>query len=247
MRSRSPSTPSEGEIVESDSEKATTSLPSVNGTSVDRHSRNRVSVSKSPAPVESPPRRYKSRTRSRSPYREPRGEKRRLGDDYQSDRGRLDPRRFKVHYEAKPSGSRPRSRVSYADLDRGESADAPLRYDDRDTTERFRDKRLKTRSRSRQRPSKRPDYDVRYGREDRDRKRGVFGQKDRDYHGYKESNSRLLNNQSVSDRGHNPVAAESSKRDAETRHFQSKHSVPISESDKQADKYVLDLLLDGSC
>ena len=236
MRSRSPSTPSEGEIVESDSEKATTSLPSVNGTSVDRHSRIRVSVSKSPEPVDSPPRRYISRTRSRSPYREARGEKRRFEDDYQNDRGRSDPRRFRVHYEETISTSRDRSRVSYADLDKGKSADLSLRYDDRDTASRYPDKRQKTRSRSPPRPSRRQDYNVRHGGEDRVGNRSRYGQKDRGYKGSREGNSRLLNNQSVSDRGHHPVAAESSKREAETQHIQSKQSVRISESNQQADK-----------
>jgi len=236
MRSRSPSTPSEGEIVESESEKATTSLPSVNGTSVDRHSRTRVSVSKSPEPVDSPPRRYKSRTRSRSPYREPRGEKRRFEDDYHNDHGRSDPRRFKVYYEETLPSSRDRSRVSYADLDKGKSSDLSLRYDDRDTASRYRDKRQKTRSRSPPRPSRRQDHSVRYGREDKEGNRSRYGQKDRDYKGPRESNSRLLSNQSVSDRGHNPVAAASSKREAETRHIQSKQSVRISESNQQADK-----------
>ena len=234
MRSRSPSTRSEGEIVESDSEKATTSLLSVNGTSVDRHSRTRVSVSKSPEPIDSPPRRYESRTRSRSPYREPRGEKRRLDDDHQKDRGRSDPRRFRVRYEETTSSDRDRSRVSYADLDKGKSADLALRYDDRDTASRYRAKRQKTRSRSPPRPFRR--QEVRYGREDREGNRSRYGKQDRDYKGSRESNSRLLSNQSVSDRGHHPVAAESSKREAETRHLQSKRSVRISESDQQAEK-----------
>jgi len=247
MNSQSPSTPSEGEIVESDSEKATTSLPSVNGTSVDRHSRTRVSVSKSPAPFESPPRRYESRTRSRSPYREPRGEKRRREDDYHSDRGRSDPRRFKVHYEEQLSDSRPRPRVSYADLDRGEPADPTLRYDDRDTADRFRGKRPRTRSRSPPRPSRRQDYHVRYDREERDGNRGGLGQKDRDHHGYKESNSRPLNNQSVSDRGKPPVAAETSKQEAEIRRNQSTRDVSISELDGQADKYVLGPCMGDTC
>ncbi len=236
MRSRSPSTPSEGEIVESDSEKATTSLPSVNGTNVDRHSRIHVSVSKSPEPADSPPRRYQSRTRSRSPYREPRREKRRFADDHHSDRGQSDPRRFKVHYEETLPSSRDRSRVSYADLDKGKSGDLSLRYDDRDTASRYRDKRQKTRSKSPPRPSRRQDHNGRSGRDDREGYRSRYGQKDRDSKGYRESSSRLLSNQSVSDRGHNPVAAESSKREAETRHIQSKQSVRMSESDQQADK-----------
>ncbi|KAI9871243.1 MAG: U4/U6 small nuclear ribonucleoprotein prp4 [Pleopsidium flavum] len=101
---------------------------------------------------------------------------------------------------------------------------------------RYRDKRLRMRSRSPPRPSQRQDYQVRYDREDRDGNRGKLGQKNRDHHGYKESNSRLSNNQSVSDRGKPPVAAELSKREAETRRNQSTQGVSMSESDGQADK-----------
>ncbi|KAF7511705.1 hypothetical protein GJ744_003868 [Endocarpon pusillum] len=65
-----PSSHSEGEIFTSDSEKASQTLPSQNGTSVDRRTRTNV------APVRNP------RSRSRSPYRALRGEKRRRNDGY---------------------------------------------------------------------------------------------------------------------------------------------------------------------
>lgn len=83
---------SEGEIIEVGPDKATTALPSVNGTSVDRQSRVRLSASPSPVPV--------SEAGSSRKSRSPRGDKRRHDDDdYRSDRDRSDPRRFKVHYE----------------------------------------------------------------------------------------------------------------------------------------------------
>ena len=79
-RSRSPSTLSEGEIVESGSEmKATMSQAPFNGINVDRQTR------RSP-PLPPPPPRRRSRTRSRSPhhYQERRQQKRRRDDDYDS-------------------------------------------------------------------------------------------------------------------------------------------------------------------
>lgn len=67
-----PPSHSEGEIFTSDSEKASQTLPSRNGTSVDRRTRTNV------APVKNP----RSRSRSRSPYRALRGEKRRRDDGH---------------------------------------------------------------------------------------------------------------------------------------------------------------------
>lgn len=61
-----PSSHSEGEILSSDSEKATHTLPSYNDTSVDRPPRNHAIAVRDSRP----------RSRSRSPYRAPRGEKR---------------------------------------------------------------------------------------------------------------------------------------------------------------------------
>ncbi|KAI9831589.1 MAG: hypothetical protein M1819_004821 [Sarea resinae] len=153
---------SEGEIVESDSEKATTSLPSINGTSVDRHSRNRLSASRSPAALEST-----NRYRSRSPndnYR-PRGEKRRHDDDYHTDRSRPDSRRFNVHYEERSRDIDRRHRVSYQDLDGENAPNSYLPYDDRDPHDRYRDKRARTRSRSPPSHGRREGFRSRYEQE----------------------------------------------------------------------------------
>ncbi|PGH10435.1 CMGC/DYRK/PRP4 protein kinase [Blastomyces parvus] len=92
-RSRSPSTPSEGEIIESGSDtKATTSQTSVNGINVDRNTRTNISAPRSPHSFSRPFRRErsrsKSRTRSRSPYRGSRTENRRRDVDYDSERDR---------------------------------------------------------------------------------------------------------------------------------------------------------------
>jgi serine/threonine-protein kinase PRP4 len=115
---------SEGEIIETEAEKATTALPSVNGSHVDSQSRSRPgSASASPrATLDGGSERY----RSRSPYRHdrsPRGEKRRREEDYYDERDYSDPRRFKVYYENHQSSDETRrSRISYADLERSEAS-----------------------------------------------------------------------------------------------------------------------------
>ncbi|OKL62657.1 hypothetical protein UA08_01634 [Talaromyces atroroseus] len=137
-RSRSPSTPSEGEIVESGSEtKATTSQTSMNDTNINR--RPRLSPSFSPR---SPP------SGARSPYR--RGEKRPrydYDDDWSYSHG-------SHRYESRSDHGRryePRRHRTYHDYDRDDSYSGSLRYtDDYDR----RDKRQRTRSRS-------PFHDVR--------------------------------------------------------------------------------------
>ncbi len=207
----SPASSDEGEIRDSSVEKATTSLPQFDGTSVDRPDRNRSSTSNSP----SPDREYKSRDRksresSRSPYvdRQPRGSKRARDEEYTAERSR-DTRRFKVHYEDSPHDYQRRSRVSYEDLDRGSVGASELRYDDRD---RYTDKRPRTRSRSPYRPNR--------GHE-RGGGRGGQGSLDDNRHGSHandkkrpnpysngEHRSRGINDQSVSKRGSSPLHAD---------------------------------------
>ena len=214
MTSRT-SSPSEGEIVESDSEKATTSLPSVNGISVDRQSRKRVSVSRSPSPIRSP-RPRQSRTRSRSPYREPRGTKR-PRDDYFD---RTDSRRFKVHYEERLRNERLKDYAPHNHVDRGNVKDSNIRHEMRGSGKHSRDRRPRTRSRSPGRTSgKRPQND-RYEHRKGDSRSGVYAGRGRDDNGYRESRGRLSREQSVSDRGYPPVAAASSRREAELRTHQ---------------------------
>lgn len=78
----------------------------------------------------------RDRSRSRSPYRAAKsasGEKRRREDDHYSAKSVSDPRRFKVHYEDRPSsrgGDGYRPHRSYADLDRPDGPKAHLQHDD---------------------------------------------------------------------------------------------------------------------
>ncbi len=211
MSSPSLSPPSEGEIIESDSEKATTATVSKIGNSVDRSFRTRVSVSRSPSPIRSP-RRHKSRTDSRSPYREGRGAKRLVDDDHY-DRSRNDPRRFKVRYEDHPHGSRSDAHGSCHDSNRSNGPYPGFRYEEQDANGRLRDKRPSMRSRSpMQGRSRREGAREHHAGENRDHHRRERGNR-----GYRESQSRLSREQSVSDRGHSPVAAAQLKREAETR------------------------------
>ena len=234
MASSPPSSPSEGEIIESDSEKATKALASNNGTSVDRPFRKRISVSRSPSPIRSPIR-NKSRTESRSPYRESRGAKRLPADDHY-DRSRNDPRRFKVRYEDQPGGGRSRGRDHYHDANRSGRS---LGNAYRDANGRPRDARQKTRSRS-------PGH-TRTPQSDHDRhtakSRGGRGHRENWHESsngvYNESRSKLSKEQSVSDRGHSSVAAAQLKHHAESNNNQTQHADDsLGNSEPSRAKYV---------
>lgn len=210
MASRSSSTPSEGEIVESDTEKATTRSINLPSTSVDRQSRKPASVSRSPSPIQSP-RFHRSRTHSRSPYREPRGAKRSHEHSEYPDRRRDDPRQFKVRYEDRHLEGRHRPRNPYEDLERLDRPGPQLRYDDHGPSGRPRDKKRRTRSRSPRPFASVPDQ----SHHSKTERRGQPENRSWDGPKYHEGRSRLSHKQSVSDRGHSPVAAANHKQEAE--------------------------------
>ena len=144
----------EGEIIESEPEKATTSLPSVNGTTVDRGSRTRVGASKSSEEHERP-HSYSDHVPSRSYHEPPYAEKRTRhddddddGDGARYDRRAPDRRQFKVHYEGRSPDEPRHSRRSYLDRDHRRFPGPDLQYDEPDGEDRYRDKRPRTRSRS---------------------------------------------------------------------------------------------------
>lgn len=134
---------SEGEIL--DSPKATTALSSAQTTSVNRRLRDAFSPDRSPA---SPPPfvrapRNDNRDRSRSPYRAPRGEKRRREDERSS---RFpDSRRFQSRYDDRSSVSEAGRRTGLYEDSYGN--DVRLQYDERDDRDRYRDKRSRRDSR----------------------------------------------------------------------------------------------------
>ena len=205
------SPPSEGEIVESDSEKATTATISKRGNSVDHSFRRCVSVSRSPTPVRSP-RRHKSRIDSRSPYREAWGVKRLVDDDHY-DRSRNDPRRFKIRYEDHPQGSWSQVHRSYHDVHRSDVPGRGISHETKETEGWSLDKRPTLRSRSPLRGrSRREGVRERHAAGNRDHHRREQGDR-----GHRGSRCRLSREQSVSDRGHSPVATAQLKREAETR------------------------------
>lgn len=235
--SRTPSTPSEGEIVEdtiSDIEKATTSLPSVNGTSVNRNTRPRASPvppTNARSPAVAPSIRSPRPDRSRSPYREYRGEKRRRDDDYSSDRDMSGSRRYNSRYDDRYHDDR-RQQKSYADLDRGGPAASQLRYDD--DNRRYHDKRARTKSRSPVRRGWRGGYD-----RTKDRSRSPY-RHDRD-RGHGGRNAGPATEQSVSDRGRPSAVAQKSRHDAESRGNQVLQDRDISRANGRTDKYECDV------
>lgn len=164
-RSGSASVPSDGEIVEPGPEtKATASKFPLNGTKVDRPTRSSPSLApRSPISFDghrSPRRRNAranspSRSRSRSPYRENRGYKRRYGgahDDHESRRPQYDEpsQRYRSRYDERNQDQPPPSRrlKSYHDYDREEPYGEGLRYSD--DYDRYQDER--------QRPGSHPSY-----------------------------------------------------------------------------------------
>ncbi|KAJ9632407.1 U4/U6 small nuclear ribonucleoprotein prp4 [Taxawa tesnikishii (nom. ined.)] len=128
------SSASEGEIVESEGEKATTTRPSTKDSAVNRKNRPR-SVSRSPRPPQLDGTyddlsgldygdNRSGRHGSHGPYDRPaQGQKRRHEDDSHYDRSRGDTRRFKVHYESHGSSDdRRHDQRFYRDDDRRNGA-----------------------------------------------------------------------------------------------------------------------------
>lgn len=240
--SKSPSTPSEGEIIESGSEtKTTTSKFPLNGTSVDRHTRassSSASLSSSRSPRR---RRSRSRSRSRSPYRDySRGHKRRRDDEYYDDSRR--------YYRQEPPPPRPRvgqryddgyydrghfnrrSR-SYYDYDREEGYGGGLSYtDDYDYRE---EKRPRTRSRSPYRDTYREVRKPRQYSGDEWQSGKGDSSSSRSFRGRGSSSEQL-----VSERGNIPIVAQASRRDAETRENQVQQA-PSGAGSRVVDKYVV--------
>ena len=170
---------SEGEVIESDSEKATTAQTLINDKSIDRQSR-----SPGAAPYRATYERRYDRSRSRSPFRHnqrkrsPRGEKRRRVDDGYDEFDRSDRRHFHAdQYRRRPVGDDLRGKHAYSDLDRSHPSYPSLSYGDRDEDERHWSPRAKTRSRSPERSSHRNGY---RSRDDRMSRREGKGWRDRD-------------------------------------------------------------------
>ena len=229
-----PSSHSEGEVLSSDSEKAK-SLHSRNGTSVDRRTRPFASAPRSPAV-----RSARSRSRSRSPYRAPHGEKRRRDDDRSSERGRGDPRRFDVRYEDDGYRERHRRQGSYEDLDPGHTKRSYLHYDD-DVDRRRNSKRPRTRSRSRSRSPYQHARNTGPARSSNKHDKDTYGEsrskQDRRTRGA-EISRKPHTEQSVSARSTNPSVAHTSKINAETGTNQTSQGDATSASGQLTEKYV---------
>jgi serine/threonine-protein kinase PRP4 len=219
----SPTSSDEGEIrdVVGSVEKATTTLPQFDGTSVDRQDRNRSSNSTSMSPERGYiARNINSYERSRSPYSDrPRGSKRSRDSDHDDyDDHNRDTRRFKVHYED-PKDHRHRSRISYEDIDHSVTSNSELRYDDRD---RYVDKRHRTRSRSPYR-SNRSERNGHSGSLRRDGNRHSVYQDIKKKPYEQDDRSRCGMDQSVSKRGESPMPAENARQEAKTKQGSSQY------------------------
>lgn len=216
MRSTNSSFDEEGEIFESDVEKAPPSLPSVSGPSVDRPSSRIPRASVSPARSSSPRHNDRFERDHRRPNNtdyQPRGEKRRRSreDDVRSHR---------VHYEA---GGRDmpirRPRVSYADIDRPDPRDSPRNNISPDFRRDAKRSRSRTRSRTRS-----PAPPPRGARLDQSRRGGG-----RDYYddrrydprdnrnGCRYSGRSRSKDRPANERGDDPHRFERARRDAEAR------------------------------
>ncbi|KAF8420638.1 kinase-like domain-containing protein [Tirmania nivea] len=205
----------EGEIIETEAEKASLSLPSAPGHRVDRHSsRNRESLS--PSAYDDRRRQYPTYTSSRdhSYQDEIASRKRQRSEDH----SKSDTRQFRVHYERPPPiDPRSRPRVSYADIDRNDSIDTSKQlqakeFDDSDERREF--KRSRTRSRT---PPRGPRGGYSGGRGDRSSYFDDRRDSGRYYDNRRGSISRHSCERSVSERGDPPVSSEMSKRDTEDR------------------------------
>ena len=223
--------------MEGDQEKATTSLVESKDISVDRHSRKRASISRSPSPYRSPGR-PRSRSGSRSPYRESRGSKRPAEDDHYDRKGN-DPRRFKVRYEDLSVGGRVMQNTFQNDRHRRRNGiDQRQTYNDQGTNRRPRDDYHK---RSRSPPAHYRGHQGQHGKISRHE--CVNSQSWQKPNGvrYGEGRSKFPGQQSVSDRIQISIAATRSKPDNEMRNNQRQQNDHGVNADSQdLAKYVLD-------
>ena len=220
MNSSSESYDEEGEVFETEVEKAPPSLPSVAGSRVDRlSSRNRGSRSPAPGSHPSNDDAYAASVRRDRLDRE---YDRRLGNEdfLRAEKRRRsyergpDPRQHRIHYEA--NGDLRRPTVSYADIDRSVPPDIPHAFDPDDRYYR-ESKRSRIHSRS---PPRGPRGEIRVGRrryfDDGRRDCGNrYTDKERENDRGRNNNRRHSREQSVSEQGDLPAPSELSKRDAE--------------------------------
>jgi serine/threonine-protein kinase PRP4 len=221
-----PSTHSEGEIFTSDSEKATQTLPSHNGISVDRHTRTNASSLRN------------SRSRSRSPYRAPRGEKRHRDDGPTEIPGESDPRLQKPRYESdrylsdRSHGRRPRFDSDLRHRKRSHHA-----YD-YENDRRLHSKRPRTRSRTRSRsPFRHSHSEKPFARSDAVNRSKLGDPEQNDQ--AKKNWRRDRDEESVSEQSKPSGIALASKSNAKTSENQSSHTGSKHASSPSTFEYVL--------
>lgn len=220
-----PSSHSEGEILSSDSEKASQTLPSQNGISVDRQARTNTSS------------RRNSRSRFRSPYRAPRGEKRRRDHGVADHTAERDSRSAKVRYEKDSYLSdRSHGRRTQFDSDPRPYKRSHHAYD-YDDDRRSSSKRPRTHSHSRSRsPFRHSHMEDKRGRGD-DPSRSKPGGFERDARA-STNGSTHSDEQSVNGRSKPSSGALASKSNAKTSQNQSSQVEFNQISDKSTNEYV---------
>ena len=216
MASHSPSSHSEGEIFDSEPEKATTASIPKKGNLVDRQPRSRLSVSRSPSPIRSPrPRR--SRSASRSPYRENRGIKRPWEDAHMNHAGNGAPNarsQYGKYSNASGSGVPDQYRS-----ERRAKDERSFGYNDRNSVGRPKEKRPRMRDRS---PTQSGQMKSENRQSSQRNDKPSISRDPRGRNGDVEN--RLSQIQSVSDRGDPPVAALHMRQNAEYVNDQTQRS-----------------------
>ncbi|KAL4885080.1 kinase-like protein [Aspergillus karnatakaensis] len=239
-KSRSPSTASEGEIIESGSEtKATTSQSPPNGTSVDRPPRDRNAPIPGSQALLADSHQYnqrpksRSRSRSRSPHRVPRGVKRfRLEDEYEVDYGFDGGYTRRKRPGAPPDGLPDRLYIrppQYHDFDRQISYHPTVRYGN--GSARPEDLRPSSQTRSSYHEGRTRKQYGDDGLEPRreqtsDQRRRAGNQREQTDSRGEQTNRKSSTEQSVIVRGYPPAVAQESRKDAETLRNQVQEHFP---------------------
>ena len=218
-----PSTHSEGEIFTSDSEKATQTLPSHNGISVDRHTRTNASSVRN--------------SRSRSPYRAPRGDIRRRDDGHLEKPQESDRRSQKFRHESdRYLSDRSRGGRPFVDSDLRHNKRSHHAYE-YEVDRRQPSKRPRTRSRSRSRSPFRHSHLEKQSTRSDSVNQSRLGGYERDDHANKKE-SRNRHEQSVSDRSKSSGVALASESNAKISENQSLQVEPTFVLTPSADEYV---------
>lgn len=215
---------SEGEIFTSDSEKATQTLPSHNGISVDRHTRTNASSLRN--------------SRSRSPFRASRGEKRRRDNVHPTNLGESNPRRQRSRLDSdRYTSDRSYGRRPHLDSDVTHKKRSHHAYD-YEEDRRGSSKRPRTRSRTRSRSPFRHSHLEKQSIRGGDINRNKLEGSQQDGEAFKSSKG-SRDKQSVSEQSRSSGVALAPKSNAKTSENQSSKIALDQALNHSTNKYVL--------